>query len=77
MIGNIICAGNIMVDALADIEYTLGIRIIHSGGSGGPDYGRHLSSFLGSYDGIDGGIASQYTDANDENLIIINCVLMG
>ena len=64
MIGNILCAGNILVDALADIEYTLGIRIIHSGGSGGPDYGRHLSSFLGSYDGIDGGTASQSTGAN-------------
>ena len=50
MIGNILRAGDLQMDALAELEDTLGIRIIHRGGSGGPDSGRHFSCSLGASD---------------------------
>ena len=77
IIRNIICAGDLLMEFLAELNYTLGIWIIRCGGIGGPDSWCHFSSSLGASYGIGGGTASRANDANDENLIIINCVLMG
>ena len=77
MIGNIICTGDLHMDALAELEDTPCIKRIHRGGSGGPDSGRHLSSSLGVSGGSSGGTASWETGENDENLSITSCGLMG
>ena len=72
IIGNILCAGDLQMDALVELEDNFGIRIIHCGRSGGPDFGHHLSSSLGPSGGSGGGTASRDTGANNENLSIIN-----
>ena len=76
MIGKILSAGEFQMDALVELEDTLCISIIHSGGSGGADSGRHFYSLWVASGGIGGGTASRDTSANDENLRIINCVPM-
>ena len=72
MIGNIICTGDLHMDALAELEDTPCIKRIHRGGSGGPDSGRHLSSSLVASGSSGGDTSSCATGENDENLRIIN-----
>ena len=50
MIVYILRAGELLMDALVELEDTLGIRIIHYRVSGGPDSGRHFSCSLGASD---------------------------
>ena len=77
MIGNIIYAVRLKMDALLEIEDALEIRIIHRGGSVRTDSSRHFSSSLGVSGGSSGGTASQVTGANNNNLSVINHGLMG
>ena len=72
MIGKILRVGDLLMDALAELEGALSIRIIHIGGSGWTDSGLHFSSYLGASIGSGGVNDSRATGANDENLNIIN-----
>ena len=66
IIGDILCVWGLQMDAMLEIEGTLGIRIIHSGGGvDGPDYGRNSPSFLVVYGGSGGGTSSWATSANN------------
>ena len=77
IIRNIICAGDLLMEFLAELNYTLGIWIIRCGGIGGPDSWCHFSSSLGASGGSGGGTSSRDTGANDDNLSIINCGPIG
>ena len=72
MISNTLRAEDLPVDSLEELEDTVGIRIIHRGGSGGPDSGRHLSSSWVASGSSGGDTSSCATGENDENLRIIN-----